>query len=217
MIRSSRTLSTRVRPHKLGPRDAGQIMTLEEYESCYEKPGWVAEIIDGVVQVSPSPRIVHNRWEAAVHEHLLHSSADHPTVINFVSSDNDVVIPGRPGPTRPRPDISAYRDFPKLSEIDDDLDWADFCPILVVEVVSRRRLMKDVRRNRQLYWLAGGIVEYWILNPRKNAREPVLIVLSRHAEQPDRVETVVPFGETYVSKLTPGLRINLKALLEQNK
>jgi Uma2 family endonuclease len=196
----------------LGPRDAGRIMSEEAYLRCEDAPGCFTEIIDGVVQVSPSPKPVHDYWQNRIVRFLNDYAGRHPEIINFVATDNDVVIPIRPGPTRPRPDVTAYRDFPDLVDVARQDDWRNYCPILVVEVMSRRRPWKVANRNRQLYWTAGGIAEYWLIDPRKRPSEPLLRIFVREQGQPDWVEHEVAFGEAWESKHLPGLRVNLRDL-----
>lgn len=190
-------------------------MTLEEYQACDDRPGYISEIIDGVVHVSPSAKPNHDIWQNLVYDHLRDFARKCPQAINYVTGDNDVVIPIRPGPTRPRPDVTAYRGFSRSNVLIDSPDWADFCPVLVVEIISPRRRRKDTVRNRQLYWSAGGIAEYWIIDLRRDAGRPTLIALSRSLGQPDWTEVTIAFGESYQSRTMPDLTINLKTLLEQ--
>ena len=41
-------------------------MTLEAFERFGEKPGYVYELIDGVLNVSPTPKIPHDIWKEFV-------------------------------------------------------------------------------------------------------------------------------------------------------
>ncbi|NUQ46827.1 MAG: Uma2 family endonuclease, partial [Phycisphaerae bacterium] len=200
----------------LGPRDYGRVMTLEEFEACGERPGYVAELIDGVVHVSPSGKPYHHNWQSAIGFALTEFSRGHPSVFNHVTFDNDVVIPGRPAASRPRPDIAAYRDFRLKESFRRGADWAEFCPVLVVEIISRRRARKDTTRNRQLYWFAGGIAEYWIIDTRPDPAKPALIALARTAGRPEWEERRIGFGEAYRAPSFEGLSINLKDLARGN-
>ncbi len=196
----------------LGPRDAGRMLSEREYLRCQDAPGYVTEIIDGVVQVSPSPRPTHQTWMFDVAVHLRELARRRPEVINYVTIDSDVVVSDRPGPTRPRPDVSAYRGFPDFKEMAEHDDWAAYSPVLVVEIISKRRARKDTARNRALYWQVPSVLEYWVIDPRKNIAGPRLIVHAREAGEPDWVEYDLAFGETWESKNLPGLRVNLKEL-----
>lgn len=206
---ATRSRATRKR-RRIGPKDAGRLMTHEEYEKSIEDPGYVYEIIDGVLNVSPSPKPDHETWSEYVAEELWAYSRAHPDRINFVARNAEVVIPGRPGPTRPRPDLAAYKDYPREQVLKRLVTWDDLCPILVVEIISPRRPKKDTNRNRQLYWMAGGIAEYWILDPRKDAFRPTLTALRRESGQPDWLEVEVAPGERYTTDLLPGLEFHLE-------
>ena len=226
MIRSSkRTASIRrgairkvrraFRPRPLGPGDEGIVLTECQYLRCSDAPGYVSEIFDGAVHVSPSPKPNHDIWRYLIQGHLHAFSREYPALLRYVSGDNDVVVPFRPGPTRPRPDITAYRDFRIAQVVGTEADWADFCPLLVVEVISPRRRRKDIVRNRGLYWAAGGIAEYWIIDPRDDSAQPWLIAHWREPGQPAWSQVEIEFGDTYQSRTMPELSINLKELLEQ--
>ena len=184
-------------------------MTLEAFERFGEKPGYVYELIDGVLNVSPTPKIPHGIWKEFVTDQLKAYARDHRDVIRYVTTDCEIVIPGRPGPTRPRPDVAAFKDFPSLDYAADHPEWDDVCPLLVVEVISPRRRRKDVARNRHLYWAAKGIVEYWIVDPAKDFRQPSLVALRREVRRVDWVERKVMFGQKYETPTLPGLVLNL--------
>jgi len=186
-------------------------MTLEEFESAQETEGSVYELIDGVLIVSPVPKPAHDFWVQLLADHLKRHRRAHHSQFNHVTTESEVVVPIRPGPTRPQPDVAAFRSFPSPPPA----EWDDVCPVLVVEVISARRERKDTIRNRQLYWTVGGILEYWILDSQEDSLRPTLIVLSREPGATDWLERRFPFGRTYRSKSFPGLAVNLKRLAEE--
>ncbi len=205
MIRLAGTSSIKGRS-RIGPDDAGRLMTLEDFEQADEHPGYTYELIDGVLIVSPSPTPWHDRWVRFVRDHLIAYADAHPHRINCVSGDCEVAVAGRPGPTRPQPDIAAFKDYP-----DPPPDsWDSSCPLIVVEVISDRRARKDTTRNRQLYWMAGGIAEYWIIDPREDPQEPTLIALVRKTGAPKWEEHIIPFGKSHKSAALPRFTLNLK-------
>jgi Uma2 family endonuclease len=187
-------------------------MTLREYLRCEDAPGYKVDIIDGVVRVSPSPNIDHQMWQRDLFKFLDRFAEQNRSEFNLVTTDNDVVVPFRPGPTRPRPDVCAYRAVPPRETWGPNPDWAQFCPILVAEIISKRRAAKDTERNRELYWSAGGIAEYWIVDPRANALEPELIALVREAGVPNWRESRVAFGDSWKSPNLVGLAVNLREI-----
>jgi len=192
----------------IGPMDSGRLMTLEDFQRSTGEGGFVYEIIDGVLIVSPNPAPSHDYWDDLIHGVLKDYARNNPGRANRVSQESEVIIPSRPGATRPQPDIAVFRDFPDPFQT----RWDDVCPVLVVEIISDRRGYKDCVRNRQLYWTAGGIVEYWIVDPREEPRKPVLTALIKKPGAPAWGETVVPFGKTHKSFALPRFSINLKKI-----
>lgn len=190
----------------IGPEDHGRLLTLAEYHGAREEPGYIYEIIDGVLIVSPNPLPEHDKWVRIVTKELEAYAEQHTQHLNYVSGAAEVAIPGRPGPTRPQPDVAAYADFPDATPA----DWSDVCPIIVVEVISGRRAAKDTMRNRYLYWMAGGIAEYWIIDPGKHPEKPTLVALVRKPGQNDWIENEIPFGKSHRSPALPRFTINLK-------
>ena len=93
--------------------------------------------------------------------------------------------------------------YPREQVLKRVVTWDDLCPILVVEIISPRRPNKDTNRNRQLYWMAGGIAEYWIIDPRKDAFRPAMTALRRESGQPDWHEFEIAPGERYTTGLLP--------------
>lgn len=190
----------------IGPSDHGRLLALAEFSRAREVPGYTYEIIDGVLIVSPNPLPAHDKWVRIVTKELESYADEYPQHLNYVSGAAEAVIPGRPGPTRPQPDVAAYADFPDETPT----DWADVCPVIVVEVISARREAKDTTRNRYLYWMAGGIAEYWIIDPRKDADKPTLTALVRKPGHNDWVENDIPFGKSHKSAALPRFTLNLK-------
>lgn len=208
MIRPLHATIRRLRRGQLGPDDAGRLMTLEDFQRTTEVPGFICELIDGVLNVSPAPLPAHQYWVRMVRQNLEGFAERYPARINFVTEDCEVIVPGRPGPTRPRPDVAAFSGFPKRAP----KKWDDVCPVIVVEVISERRARKDTVRNRRFYWIAGGILEYWVLDTSIDEDAPDLLA---HVRRPGATEwevIVTRFGDTYRSPTIPGLRINLKRM-----
>ncbi len=205
MIRRLETTRKTSRRPAIGPEDSGRLMTLEDFERARGQPGHVYELIDGVLIVSPIPMPPHEHWVRFIRGELEAYASRHPKSVKCVVDDSEVIVTGRPGPTRPQPDIAAFRDYPDPFPA----RWDDVCPIVVAEVISPRREKKDTVRNRHLYWMAGGIAEYWIIDPRQDERRPTLIALVRRPGATGWDETVVPFGKSYRSTVLTGFTLNL--------
>jgi Uma2 family endonuclease len=69
---------------KLGPKDQGRAMTLEEFYAGDYQEGYQYELIDGTLYVSPLPDLPQGRADHWIYGKLLHYSDAHPEVINFV-------------------------------------------------------------------------------------------------------------------------------------
>lgn len=198
---------------RIGPRDEGRLLTAEEYANCIDASGYRSEIIDGAIRVSRTARPLHDYLRTRIYGEVWQFTEHCPTRANYATTNCDVVILGRPGETRLQPDVAAYRDYPRdLALLLEKDDWSFFSPILVIEIISSRRSRKDTFRNRNLYWLVGEIQEYWVIDLRKSATEPGLIVHAREFGCEDWVEYELSYEETWRSSLIKGLEISLTRL-----
>lgn len=192
----------------IGPADHGRVMSLDALERAKETDGYKYELIDGVLCVSPIPDPLHDFWTTRVRDALQAYCVKYPRRLNYIPTQCEVVIPGRLGETRPIPDVAGYRAFPDTLP----LRWDAVCPLVVVEVISARRSHKDAIRNRHLYELAGGIREYWIIEPDPRQRSAELTALWRVSGRSKWRESNILFGETYSTPNLPQFRLNLKEL-----
>ncbi len=194
----------------LGPHDDGRMLTLEEWQCAEETPGFVYELIEGRVDVSPWPKPSHQQWVYLIQRELERYIAAHAEHANFVTPCEVAVESGSSRPSRPQPDLGVFRGvrFPMRGR------WEDLAPIVVVEVISQRRGAKDTDRNRRLYRSVPSIRAHWIIDPRGNEAEPALISLTRADADDDWTEQRVPFGDDFASTTLPGLTLNLKRALE---
>jgi Uma2 family endonuclease len=190
---------------KIGPKDHGLRMTLEEFMAADNVEGYQYELIDGKLYVSPQAELPQGRVELWILTRLMRYSWERPEVINAVYPKARVFVPGRRRVTNPEPDVTAYRDFP-LDRPLDEVRWQDVSPILVVEVVSENDPDKDLVRNVRLYRRVPSIREYWILDTlQEGPNRPHLIVHRRWGRR-WRVLNVEA-GETYTTRLLPGFEL----------
>lgn len=193
---------------EIGPEDAGRPLALPEWERARETPGYVYELIEGIIEVSPIPTPLHDHWVELLRIELERYRAGHPGVIGKISERCEVAVPSERGPTRPQPDLAVYCGFPKPPPI----RWDNVCPTIVIEVISDRRVAKDVSRNRELYFRTEGIAEYWIIDPREEPMAPSLIVLRREPGADSWLEHAVAFGDSFSTSSLPGLTLDLSAM-----
>lgn len=179
-------------------------MTLDELDAREREPGYKYELIDGKLYVSPEPNFPEGVLEEWVGNELRRYMAAHPEVINFVSSKARVFVPGRPGETVPEPDLAAFHDLP-LEEDWDALDWRQFSPILVVEILTGDDPSKDLVRNVKLCFQVPAIKEYWVVDGRDKASRPSMRVHRRHGKRWKVIN--LAYGETYTTRLLPGFEL----------
>ncbi|MBA4187856.1 MAG: hypothetical protein C0467_07545 [Planctomycetaceae bacterium] len=189
---------------KLGPKDHGHRLTLDEYDEADFEPGFKYEIIDGRLYVSTAPNAPENLLENWLHMKLFMYSAHNPSVINLVTSEPRVFVHSRKSATVPEPDIAAYQDFPRETSLR-ELDWRTLSPVLVVEVLVDGKPEKDLVRNLELYFDVPSISEFWVLDGRDNPDEPTLIQHRRYGKR--WVVRSFAFGSTFTSKLLPGFEL----------
>ena len=191
----------------LTPNDQGRHMTLEEFESAASQEGYVYELIDGRLEVSPQPNLPHDDIKDWLLDLLKDYSKEHPDMINKVKGPARVFVPGRRAATAPEPDIAAYQGYPY--RLPRSLrSWRDIGPVLVVEILSEDNAKKDLVRNRKLYLEVPSIREYWILDPRDDADRPRLAVYRRNRRRWQRPIHIAA-GDSYTTDLLPGFVLAL--------
>ncbi len=190
---------------RLTPAWAGRDLSLEEFENAHFREGWRYELIDGRLEVFPTPDLPHDLVVEWVNDRLRAYRDAHRHVINYVTSGSRVFIPGRREATCPQPDLAAYRDFPSRWPRE-MRRWQDVHPILVVEVLSEGYHQKDLVRNVALYQEAPSVREYWILDPRDAGDHPTLRAYRKRGRAWQRAIDV-PFAGTYTTPLLPGFSL----------
>jgi Uma2 family endonuclease len=189
----------------LSPTDHGRPMTRQEFEAARGQEGYRYELIEGKVYVCPTPNLPHDIIRDWLLDVLKDYGRARPDILNYVSPQARVYVPGREEATNPEPDLAAYSDFPRHLLIREQ-SWENISPILVAEVVSEDDPGKDLERNVELYAQVPSIREYWILDPRADADRPTLTVYRRRGRRWQN-PILVPPGETYTTRLLPGLEL----------
>jgi Uma2 family endonuclease len=192
---------------KIGPADHGRPLTLEEFMAADGAEGYRYELIDGKLYVSPVPDLPHDRIDGWIAFRLTLYSQSHPEVVNYVSANPRVFVPGRTGTTCPEPDAAAYRDFP-LDLPFDQVRWQDVSPVLVVEVLSPDTADKDLVRNRDLYFQVPSIREYWVLDTLQEGPDRPHLRVHRRWGGRWRELHLAP-GQTYTTRLLPGFSLTV--------
>jgi Uma2 family endonuclease len=192
----------------LTPADHGRQLKWEEFSTARAQEGYLYEMIEGRLEVSPLPDMPHDVLRKWLERRLDAYAVVRPDILNHVSSPARVFLPERlEGITAPEPDLACYADVPVDGPLG-ELDWKDHSPLLVAEVLSGNTEDKDLGRNRRLYAQVPSIREYWILDTRESFDEPSLIVYRRRGQRWGPRLTV-PAGGTYTTPLLPGFSLLL--------
>jgi Uma2 family endonuclease len=193
--------TTRIR---IGPRDHGRRMTLDEFWDAEETPGCRYELARGVLEVTEVPNDDHGQIVHNLHEEFSLYLRAHPGLIRRIAHGSDIrlLIPEL-GSDR-NPDLAlVFFDAP-LNHRGRQI------PALVVEIVSpgARAHRRDYEEKREEY-LALGIREYWVVDP---SRKTVMVLVRRDGEPPAWEERVSSGDDPIVSASLPGLDARVSAL-----
>lgn len=159
-------------------------------------------ILGKVFRMSPAP--------TSSHQYVV--SVLHGTLFQFLKGKTckvfpapfDVILPLDPGVlnTVVQPDITVICDSSKITE-----RGCEGAPDLIVEVVSRSSVARDLHEKYNLYEQVG-IPEYWVVHPYD--RTLVIFLLQRGGSyQPSKPLTK---GDIAASHILPGFTINLDEL-----
>lgn len=205
MIRSNQPETT-----VLGPEHAGLRISAAEFERAYGVDGYRFELIDGVVETSPSPDPYAQDIAVAVQYLLfLHRAPDGSAPFAHVTREPRVFLPDADaGATVPQPDVAAYVVYPPKPVA----SYRDTSPALVVEIVTAGSGEKDYVRNRELYAKSPDIVEYWVIDPSKDRAKPSMTVFHRTDSSLPFARVDIVSGGAYVCRRWPGLIVDLSRI-----
>lgn len=130
---------------------SGRGLTCADLDSVPDD-GWRYELIDGVLIVSPAPRLVHQRVVAGMYR-ALHAAC--PPGLEVLFAPLDVVLAED---TKLQPDLLVA---PPTSFTDTNLPGA---PVLAVEVVSKSTRGVDLLLKKDRLQRAG-CAYYWVIDP----------------------------------------------------
>ena len=189
---------------RLGLRNHGHPVSLDEFEAAEFEEGFKYELIDGRLHVSPNPNLAEDRIASWLHERLIEYKIGHPRIVKYLSTKGRVFVPGRTATTCPEPDLSLYRVFPTDLPLG-EVKWQEVSPALVVEVLLDADPHKDLVRNVELYLRVPSIREYWLFDARYAPDEPTLIAHRRRGAK--WVVREYAAGDEYATKLLPGFSL----------
>lgn len=132
-------------------------LTVEDYGALPDD-GQRYEILDGILEVTPSPTFEHQTITARLLR-ILESHCSAHRLGQVVSAPMDVILSND---TVCQPDLIFIR-TERLSEIVRDRIYGS--PDLVIEILSPSTNARDLTIKKQLY-ARSGIPEYWVVDPK---------------------------------------------------
>jgi Uma2 family endonuclease len=195
---------TKARP-TVGPHDHGLAMSFEEFTEADFEEGWLCELARGIVVVTEVPGIRHGRIVGRVSQLLVMFDLAHRGVINYKAGGAccRIRLPGMKSDRHPDQPIYLHPEptGPRGREI-----WTRWVPQIVVEVVSESGEDRDYVEKREEY-LRVGVLEYWILDPK---RRRMLVLLRRGDTWEERL---LREDGVHRTELLPGLEARVGELL----
>lgn len=198
-----------VRPRKLrfviGLADSGRRMSLEQFSRASVQPGFVAELANGVIEVSGIPDYLHSVIVRRILQRVGVYCEAHPDVIAHFAAGSDAKIELWGRESERHPDVSIYLTFPPE---DVRQPWDRWMPEIAIEVVSASSGKRDHEEKPDDY-LAAGVKEYWIVDPRKKS---ALI----HTRRGDGwLLRKLGRRSTWQTQLLPGFKLDLGKLFDR--
>lgn len=182
--------------HKWPPQ--GQ-WTYEDYCRLPED-GWIYEIIEGELYMSPAPQTRHQICKGNLFAAFWIYNKQHK-VGTVLDAPSDVVLPGFANPVQP--DIifvlKKHRAIIKKEQVEG-------VPDILVEVLSPWNWNVDRQKKFKIYAQAG-VPEYWIVDPDKRAielyalRDNVFHLIGKHG-----------VGESLHSKILRGFEVEVEEI-----
>ncbi len=172
-------------------------MTYEEFMAWSDEDTY-AEWVDGEVIVHMPPKPIHQELAVFLIE-LLGLFTKFFGLGNIYTAPLQMKLPNGPGR---EPDILFVSKDHAARVIEDRLDGpAD----LVIEIISDDSVSRD-REDKFYEYEAGGVPEYWILDPRPNRRRAFFYHLDERGQY--RPIPIGPDG-IYRSRALPGFWLNV--------
>ena len=176
------------------PHYAGLRMTADEFLEL-DGDGFRYELVNGVVGVSPSPALRHQRIAMEISRQLAPFLHDH--AVGEIVPDVDVKFAED---LVYRPDLLFLaQDNPAMDE-----DPIRHLPDVVIEIISPSTRRYDYETKRGDYE-RFGVREYWIVDPEESSMTFLRLVDGKYV-------VVEPEGDAFRSAVIDGFALDLTAL-----
>jgi len=179
-------------------------MSLDEFEFAEGEKGYLYELSRGVVTVTDVPNPGHLLLMVAARNQFIAYELANPGRLFLVAGCMDCKIPLADLESERHPDIAIYKMAPPS---EGEEVWSVWIPELVIEIVSPGSGHRDYEEKPEEYF-RFGVKEYWIVDSR---RQQMLVLRRLRGKWSSR--TVVP-GESYTTRLFPGLTFDLAAVFQ---
>ena len=192
--------------------DHGRALSWDEFVAADAEEGYRYEMIEGRVFVSPAAEYAARGLREVARATARSPTPGTPRHPLLRPSAPCVFLPDRRRRrSRPPSRTSRVTRSSPPTPSPRSVDWRDYSPVLVIEVISPDTADKDLVRNRRLYLQVPGIKEYWILDPREGVEGLTLLVYRRRGRRWEACRTVAA-GATYATPLLPGFSLLLDPL-----
>jgi Uma2 family endonuclease len=187
----------------VGPENHGLPMAYEDFiRADYQGAHFLYELSRGIVIVTEIPGIDHGRIVSRFRECFVIYDIAHRGFINYMAGGAECRLRFAAMKSDRHPDQAIYlHPYPKGPDL-----WSRWMPEIAIEVVSVSSQDRDYVLKREEY-LASGIREYWILDPKRRR----LLVLLNRGESWE--EVLIPEDGTYQTELLPALEVRVGDLL----
>ncbi len=183
---------------RIGPADHGRRMSFDDFRDAEAEPGYGYELARGVVQVVDIPGGTHADVTAAIRRELDWYWRGQLDRIRLVAGGAECRVESPALISERHPDCAVYLSArPNV-----DPPWAVWVPEIVMEVVSKGGEKRDYEDKREDY-LAAGVTEYWIVDPKKRS----MLALTRRGDT--WVEQTLDATGVYETRLLPEFVLRL--------
>ena len=132
---------------KIGPEDHGRLMSLADFEHAEVQEGFNYELSRGVITVTDVPGRRHLALMTAIRDELIVFKRADPGKIHTVAGGSDCKLLLPSFQSERHPDIAVYKTAPP----EDENDWINWVPEIVVEVISPGSEQRAPTRKKGAY------------------------------------------------------------------
>lgn len=185
----------------IGQLDVTKSYTYADYLT-WQFTDRVELIMGKIFKMSPAPSSIHQHAVSVIHGTIFQFLKGKPCKV--FPAPFDVLLLSSSGEknTVVQPDITVVCDASKITNA-----GCVGAPDLIVEVISKSSVKKDLHQKYRIYETAG-VKEYWIVNPEDCSLIIFTLTESGHY-QPSKPLTK---GDLATSQVLPGLAIDLDEL-----